>query len=48
MKKRFSVEQNISILGEAEAGVSARVLCRKNTISELRFTHGVRSMVVWS
>lgn len=29
MKKRFSDEQIISILREAEAGVSARELCRK-------------------
>ncbi|HFS6859925.1 TPA: transposase, partial [Klebsiella pneumoniae] len=28
MKKRFSDEQIISILCEAEAGVSARELCR--------------------
>ncbi|PWW11021.1 transposase [Pantoea sp. AG702] len=28
MKKRFSDEQIISILREAEAGVSARQLCR--------------------
>ncbi|EPY4752374.1 transposase, partial [Klebsiella pneumoniae] len=28
MKKRFSDEQNISILREAEAGGSARELCR--------------------
>ncbi|WP_137541701.1 transposase, partial [Escherichia coli] len=28
MKKRFSDEQIISILREAEAGVSARELCR--------------------
>lgn len=30
MKKRFSDEQIISILREAEAGVSARELCRKH------------------
>ena len=33
MKKRFSDEQIISILHEAEAGVSARELCRKHPIS---------------
>jgi len=33
MKKRFSNEQIISILREAEAGVSARELCRKHAIS---------------
>nr|WP_276085639.1 transposase [Klebsiella quasipneumoniae] len=31
MKKRFSDEQIISILHEAEAGVSVRELCRKYT-----------------
>ncbi|MCH9271740.1 transposase, partial [Pantoea ananatis] len=30
MKKRFSDEQIISILREAEAGVSDRELCRKD------------------
>ncbi|MEH0886428.1 transposase, partial [Enterobacter sp. UNJFSC 003] len=30
MKKRYSDEQIISILREAEAGVSARELCRKH------------------
>lgn len=33
MKRRFSDEQIISILREAEAGVSARELCRKHAIS---------------
>jgi hypothetical protein len=47
MKKRFSDEQIISILREAEAGVSARELCRKHAISTPRFTPGVRSMAVW-
>lgn len=47
MKKRFSDEQIISILREAEAGVSARELCRKHAISDATFIPGVRSMVVW-
>lgn len=34
MKKRFSDEQIISILREAEAGFSARELCRKHEISD--------------
>ncbi len=34
MKKRFSDGQIISILPEAEVGVSARELCRKNAISD--------------
>ena len=37
MKKRFSDEQIISILREAEAGVSARELCRKHAISDAIF-----------
>lgn len=34
MKKRFSDQLLISILREAEAGVSARELCRKHAISD--------------
>ncbi|GFQ18530.1 transposase [Enterobacter hormaechei] len=37
MKKRFSDEQIISILREAEVGVSARELCRKHAISDATF-----------
>ncbi len=37
MKKRFSDEQIISILREAEAGVSALELCRKHAISDATF-----------
>lgn len=37
MKKRFSDKQIISILREAEAGVFARVLCRKHAISDATF-----------
>jgi putative transposase len=37
MKKRFSDEQIISILREAEAGVSARELYRKHAISIATF-----------
>ncbi|AGN84525.1 transposase IS3 [Enterobacter sp. R4-368] len=37
MKKRFSDEQIINILREAEAGVSARELCRKYAISDATF-----------
>lgn len=47
MKKRFSEEQIISILREAEAGVSARELCRKHAISDTTFYTGVRSLAVW-
>jgi len=34
MKKRFSDEQIISILSEAEAGVSTRELCCKHALSD--------------
>lgn len=34
MKKRFSDEQIITILREAEAGVAARKLCRRHAISD--------------
>lgn len=37
MKKLFSDEQIISILREAEAGVSARELSRKHAISDAIF-----------
>lgn len=37
MKKHFSDQQIISILREAEAGISARELCRKHTISDATF-----------
>lgn len=37
MKKRFSGEQIISILREAETGISARELCRNHTISDGTF-----------
>lgn len=37
MKKRFSDEKIISILREAEAGVSARGLCYKHVISDVTF-----------
>ncbi|TCV03705.1 hypothetical protein EDC54_11334 [Samsonia erythrinae] len=37
MKKRFSDEQTINILREAEAGVSARALCRpRSRLSALK------------
>ena len=37
MKKRFSDEQIISILREAEVGVSVRELCRKHAMSTTHF-----------
>lgn len=48
MKKRFSDEQIISILREAEAGVSARELCLHTAILLTPpFILVVRSMAVW-
>lgn len=38
MKKRFSDEQIISILREAEAGVLAREHCRRHAISDATFS----------
>jgi putative transposase len=37
MKKRFSDQKIISILREAQAGVSARELFRKHAISDATF-----------
>ncbi len=47
MKKRFSDEQIMSILPEAEAGVSARELCPSTPFPTPSFTRGARSMAVW-
>lgn len=37
MKKRFSDDQIISLFHKAEAGISARELCRKHAISDATF-----------
>lgn len=37
MKKRYTEEQIVRILQEAESGISARDLCRKHKISEQTF-----------
>jgi len=37
MKKRFSEEQIIGVLKEAEAGVPVKELCRKHNISDATF-----------
>ncbi len=37
MKKRFTEEQIVRILQEAEAGMSARDVCRKHNVSEQSF-----------
>ena len=39
MKKRFSEEQIIGVLKEAEAGVPVKELCRKHNISDATFLH---------
>jgi len=37
MKKRFTEEQIITVLKEAEAGVAVKELCRKHSISDATF-----------
>lgn len=46
MKKRFSDEQIISILREAEAGVSAANFAVSTPSPTQRFIRGVRSLLV--
>jgi hypothetical protein len=46
MTKLSSGEQIFSILSEAEAGVSARELCRKSSQTPPS-TPGVRSLAAW-
>ncbi len=46
-KKRFSVEQMIGVLKQAEVGVPVAEVIRKAGISEQTFIDGRRSMRVW-
>jgi hypothetical protein len=39
VKKRFSEEQIIGFLGEAEAGIAVKDLCRKHGFSEAFYYH---------
>lgn len=48
MKNRFSDEQIISILREAEARVSAWELCRKQLFQTPLFTPRARSLAAWN
>ncbi|MBO2986445.1 transposase [Burkholderia pseudomallei] len=41
MKKRFTEEQIIGILKEAEAGLKLAELCRKYGISEATYLYGL-------
>jgi len=47
MQQRFSDQQILRIPRDADAGVSARELCRKSAISAATFTTGVSSLAVW-
>ena len=49
MKKRFSDEQIISILREAEAGaMSIKALCKKHNITDQTFSAGATSSAGWT
>jgi hypothetical protein len=46
-KKRFSVEQMIDVLKQAQVGVPVAEVIRKAGISERTFTAGRRSTPAW-
>jgi hypothetical protein len=48
MKKRFSEEQIIGFLKEADAGVPVKDLCRRRGFSDASFYNWRRSSVGWT
>ena len=47
MSKRMTETQIVSILKEAEAGISAKELCRKYGVLARHFTNGSLNTAVW-
>jgi putative transposase len=47
MKKKFSVEQIVGVLKQAEVGVPIAELIRKVGVTEQTYTVGRRSMPAW-
>ena len=47
MKKRFSEEQIIGFLREADKGIALKELCRKHGFSEASYYLGEASMAGW-
>lgn len=48
MKKRFTEEQIIGFLKEADAGVAIKDLCRRHGFSEASYTSGAANSVAWT
>ena len=47
VKKRFSKEQIIDFLKEADRGVPVKELCRKQNFSEANYYSGAASSAAW-
>ncbi|MDG9670155.1 transposase [Hahella sp. CR1] len=47
MKRRFTNEQILAVLKEAEAGLTVKGLCREHNISDATFYTWVRSTEAW-